>query len=203
MASLVQVARDAAVLRLRSEGRSFQAVAGELGLATREAARQAFRRARVRAVQLPVELDNQLRTNLQFVAWAAGFFDGEGCVYGGEGLQKGGYRRFTFSVTVSQTRPEPLEALRRAWGGAIHTSAPRNPRHQPQWHWGIRGAAAGRFLSDILPYLRVKEDVARAAIPCLANVHKHGMRFTEAELLGRRAAIAVIQTANRRGEVSS
>lgn len=135
--------------------------------------------------------------NPLIVAWAAGFFDGEGCVYAGEGVQKGGYRRFTFTVSAGQVVRDPLEVLEEHWGGTIHPIQSRGYGSRPQWLWMVRGQAAARFLEDVLPFLRVKATVARAALPGLLNTHRHGVNLSPDEIAMRRAAVSEVRSLNR------
>jgi len=187
------------VIGLRAAGLSYREIAGEIGVKTASEAQQAYFAARGSQIPTVTERTRPRPSGLT-VAWAAGFFDGEGCIYGYEGVQNGGYRRFTFGVTVAQVVPEPLEELRAGWGGKIRAKAAGQAHHSDQWIWSIRGSDAGWFLEDVLPHLRVKYAGARAAIPCLLNVHRHGVGFTEAEVLSLRTAISVIHRGNRKGK---
>jgi hypothetical protein len=189
---------------MRGEGMLFREIADGFGYEQMQSAWLLHRRAERWLATMLSPLEPAPTVECEplsdtFIAWAAGFFDGEGCIYASESEQ-GGYRRFTFVLQVAQVRREPLDALSAAWGGSVRGQQPRNPRHQFQWQWGLRGRKAAQFLSDVLPYLRVKAEPARAAIPCLERVHAHGAAYTDEEIVGRRAAIAVIRAANRRGE---
>jgi hypothetical protein len=190
-----QVARnDDLAIRARMDGLSYSQMAARLHLSSAGLALDRYRAARAR--QIPSEhLPRPLPKPSGFViAWAAGFFDGEGCVFGYEDIQRG-YRRFSFGVVVSQVVRDPLEELMRAWGGTIHVK-PAVGRARSQFSWGIRGRAAAHFLSDIAPYLRVKRPAAEAAIPVLFNVHSKGVAYSDAELLLRRGAVAALHDLN-------
>lgn len=78
----------------------------------------------------------------QDVAWAAGFFEGEGSI---------GKR----AVLAHQVNRWPLEKLERTFGGTIGAK-PRSGRdnnQQPCWHWSIGGEQARLFVRLIYPYL--------------------------------------------------
>lgn len=95
-----------------------------------------------------------------FVAWAAGFFDGEGCVLIVR-LATGTHR---IGVDVAQVDRRPLDALAARWGGAVDLYGAGRPGHRPAHHWRLSGAAALAFLAEIRPYLIVKAAVADLAL---------------------------------------
>jgi hypothetical protein len=136
--------------------------------------------------------------DLLFVAWAAGFFDGEGCIYAGHD-QNNGYHIWRFIVLVSQTDPRPLEAMRERWGGTIAFKKRGQPHHKDQWSWRITGEPASVFIAEVLPLLRVKGEVASAALPVLFRTHRKGVRFKPHEIAERQAALEFIRATNRRG----
>jgi hypothetical protein len=201
--SLAHVLMYRRVLAMVADGASTQDVADAFGRRDRRAGWDLQKKARRWLVWVtgPTEdVPPRQDPDPAVIAWAAGFFDGEGCVTGYEGLQGGRWRRFSFGVQVAQVRREPLDLLQATWGGSIRAVQTRRPEHQDQFIWTIRGQPGARFLTDILPHLRVKTVAAQAAIPCLFRIHKHGVAFTEDEVAGRRAAIAIIRAANRRGK---
>lgn len=142
---------------------------------------------------------NDTLDDLLFVAWAAGFFDGEGCVFAGHDRSRDGYHIWRFFLVVSQVDPRPLTALQARWGGTIQFKKSANPRHRDQWTWRISGQPASVFLAEILPLLRVKAEVASAALPVMFRTHRHGVRFSPAEIAERQAALDFIRSSNRRG----
>lgn len=196
---LVQRYRRALVLR--DAGVIYREIGQELGY-SREHAWSICRAAErwLETVICPPEAPTPHETpDVALVAWAAGFFDGEGCVFGYEDIQRG-YRRFTFGIQVAQVKREPLDLLCETWGGSVRAQKKQRAEHQDQWAWGIRGEAGANFLSDLLPHLRVKHEAAQVAIPCLFRTHQHGVPFTDEEIVGRRAAISILKSLNRRGK---
>lgn len=190
--------RYALAIQLRADGLSYRQMAPRLGVKTADGAQQVYWAAR--ASQIPAVAAPTVRTRppLVVIAWAAGFFDGEGCVFGYEDVQ-GGYRRFTFGVAVAQTTPEPLERLAMHWGGNVRSRPAPSERQKPQWRWEIRGAKAAAFLEDVLPYLVVKHEAALAGMPVMFRTHRHGIAFSTDEVAERRAAVARLRELNRRG----
>ena len=105
------------------------------------------------------------------VAWAAGFFDGEGHVR--ISAPTPGKPRYSLAVIIGQVDPRPLIHLRDLFGGAIMSNGPRRrPTHSPAWRWVLSGPAAGRFLAMVRPHLRVKD---REAAVGLAFAESYGL----------------------------
>lgn len=190
--------RDALVLRMRSEGATFLAIAQAIGADDGRSGMHAWQMAVRRLSENAQPWEPDL-SDPSIVPWAAGFFDGEGCVYAAEGINRG-YRRFVFLVTVSQATRAPLDVLMNRWGGSVRFQKRTKAWHRDQWMWNIRGEEAATFLGDVLPHLRVKSDVARAVLPVIFRTHQKGVRYRDEEIVAMRAAISTIRGANRRGE---
>jgi predicted amidohydrolase len=78
-------ARDELVLRMRAEGASFIAIAAATGV-KRSSAWRYYQRAVARRDRRPYVPGSTVGTDPglegpNFAAWAAGFFDGEGCIH--------------------------------------------------------------------------------------------------------------------------
>lgn len=89
--------------------------------------------------------------------YAAGFFDGEGCV---SITVRGKWRQVSLRVTIVNTEAAILSAFHVQWGGSIprpRTSLTAETRGwKPFRQWVLNGHAAMAFLSEIRPYLRLK-----------------------------------------------
>jgi len=91
------------------------------------------------------------------LAWAAGFFDGEGFVT----IQKrtGKYDSHYLRVGINHVAKEPLTEIQSIFGGTIrHTdkvSGNRKPRHT----WTLSTLQAKDFLEQIKPYSKNKGEV--------------------------------------------
>lgn len=104
-----------------------------------------------------------------FLAWAAGFFDGEGCVIielstSPKSLRK---QRTSLHATVTQTSIPCLEKLKERFGGSIKTyehTCPNSSRWAVQHTWVVRNENAILFLKQILPYTIVKKEQICVAI---------------------------------------
>lgn len=104
-----------------------------------------------------------------FLAWAAGFFDGEGCVMVEKSKEircKHGFRT-SLHTTVTQTSRPCLELFLDKFGGSIITSENRTPsgrRWAVQYRWVARNEEALEFLRAIEPYVVVKKSQVLAAL---------------------------------------
>lgn len=84
-----------------------------------------------------------------FIVWAAGFFDGEGCVM----IQRTSNRGnavFKLIAAVTQKHEQPLVNFVTLFGGSIQF-------HKGGWYsWRATGATAAKALKEMRPYLQVK-----------------------------------------------
>ena len=93
-------------------------------------------------------------------AWAAGFFDGEGCVHISAYRPKDATSKmgasYTIHVTAAQTVPAPLLKMQRLFGGYL-SNPRRSDRKKGAASWSITSSQqAKRALLLMLPYLQVK-----------------------------------------------
>ena len=89
------------------------------------------------------------------LAWAAGFFDGEGttgteCYVPGLGR---GAPRLRLALSAPQVDPRPLQRLSAALGVGSLSLRPARGNARPIWRWRCNGGAAERALSALWPYL--------------------------------------------------
>ena len=83
------------------------------------------------------------------IAYAAGFFDGEGYV----GL---GYR-LRLEVRVTQTQKRVLDNLKDTWGGGVYPRKIVRGR-RPAFDWVlVEHQKVHKFLKDVYPFLQVKK----------------------------------------------
>lgn len=101
------------------------------------------------------------------VAWAAGFFDGEGCVMVQRRKGRSGSRGgcYVMQISASQKHPEPLYRLLEVFRcGAVHQTKRRESYGCDMWVWKASGNFANEVLKRMLPYLVVKREQAEVAI---------------------------------------
>jgi hypothetical protein len=110
-------------------------------------------------------------------AYAAGLFDGEGCVIIDKPRRGKGH---TLMVTLAMREPIAVTWLQERWPGSLCPAIRRPKAGEPftLWYWRRYTSAAAAFLSDILPYLLVKQAQAKLAIE-LQSHKSFGRRLTD------------------------
>lgn len=104
-----------------------------------------------------------------FLAWAAGFFDGEGSIVielSKSPKSRNGYRT-SLHATVTQTSVPCLEKFVARFGGAIKTfqhTTPNSRRWAVQYTWSVRNEKAIKFLREIKPFVVVKAEQIETAL---------------------------------------
>lgn len=91
------------------------------------------------------------------IQYAAGFVDGEGCI----GFAKTRTSIFP-RVLVTNTNLEILNEFKKKWGGDIKPLSLKKDNWKQGYYWRISWAKAVNFLSDIEPYLKIKNRQAHA-----------------------------------------
>lgn len=129
------------------------------------------------------------------LAWAAGFFDGEGCISAPVRVRVRNRRDYSLSLYVGQVDPRPLMRLRSYFGGEV---VPRTSwgKGRPIFMWRVSGTTAEATLRLLLPYLMVKEEQARLALELRDRIGRYvrvGPRVTEVETEARMALVAAIK----------
>ena len=95
--------------------------------------------------------------------YAAGFFDGEGHLHISVGVTKYGYMASYMKVGISNTNLLVLEWLQVNWSGNIHKKKKKENRKQ-SYQWTAISHVAVDFLSDVFPYLKVKQEEAKICL---------------------------------------
>jgi hypothetical protein len=137
-------------------------------------------------------------TDREFAAWAAGFFDGEGCVSITIGGNRFGVSHY-LQVVVAQVDPRPLELLASRFGGSItpRNRASQRPNEQPAQQWRLYGRSARPFLEAVAPYLIVKGEPVRIGLKFLALGTHPGRRGAgPSELVVREELRLALRLAN-------
>lgn len=143
------------------------------------------------------------------IAWAAGFFDGEGYC----GLSSDGY----VSVKIGQIHPEVLERFARAVGHG-QVTGPRkvgdNPNWQDLWSYQIGGEPAILVMNLLWPYLStVKRIQFRVALDnakrrtfrvgyCRKDLHKLDETGRTTDGKCRLCKNELVRTSRKNGRVS-
>lgn len=91
--------------------------------------------------------------------YAAGFFDGEGCVSITRSWKNG---QVHLSANLVNTNKQILDLFKLQFGGNVHTRQLK-PNWKPASHWFIYGYAAIEFFKFIRPFLRIKQSQVELA----------------------------------------
>lgn len=103
-----------------------------------------------------------MRNRAMRAGYAAGFIDGEGSI--------GIYRHSTsgqyqLRMSASNTVEAPIKLLQKLFGGSYRINQERtSEKHRNPYRWYIMGTQAARALTEILPYLLVKQEQAKLGI---------------------------------------
>ncbi len=115
-------------------------------------------------------------TDVFWLAWAAGIFDGEGSVFlirqSNRG-KRGTGKNDRLVVKVVNTDPRMLVRLREIAGGRISSQRIRGTR-RPSWEWITTGVSAKAFLRMVRPWLVVKGEQADVALTFTTGVRGGG-----------------------------
>lgn len=114
------------------------------------------------------------------LAWAAGFFDGEGYISivarntkVGDKLYKHQYIR----LGINHVDPRPLQKYQQLFGGILTCAQSQGNRHI-RWQWKLTCNQAKEFILKIRPYLINKDIVADIALQFLETIGNTGQRIS-------------------------
>lgn len=100
-----------------------------------------------------------------FLAWAAGFFDGEGCVLVSERKSAVGHSSsFQLYTTVTQQNPTALYKFKERFGGSVTPDKTATKGYDRKhgdflcWRWKASSVEAFNFLKVIQPYTIAKAE---------------------------------------------
>jgi len=127
---------------------------------------------------LPVRVyapEKVIRENLSptFLAWAAGFIDGEGNIHAHRARNDNtgpaaAVWKVRLRLTVAQKPREALDLLQQTFGvGSIRQVASASPRTGLPSHlhlWNVNTRQAEQVIRAVLPYLVVKREAALVAL---------------------------------------
>ena len=108
-------------------------------------------------------------TDLNFIVWAAGFFDGEGSVFVEISKNKNTRRRVRnlLTASVTQTSTPCLNLFKQCFGGNITPITKSRRSHMNNsvcFVWRVRSKDAIAFLEVIAPYVVVKKEQVELAL---------------------------------------
>lgn len=99
------------------------------------------------------------------IEWAAGLFEGEGCITTGVDNRANGKTRHHLRLQLGSTDEDVVRRFHKIVGlgsvGGPYADV-RKPQYKPTWRWSASYKQAGLALAKMLPYLGERR-VARAA----------------------------------------
>lgn len=112
----------------------------------------------------------------EMLIWAAGFFDGEGCI--GVSRSKRGKPcvYYAIQITAFQNVRAPLEILHQLFGGTIRYSTTHSTGG---WVWQLSGRGLKIALQEMLPFLVVKREQAQIGIAFQGRKALRGGKYTD------------------------
>lgn len=87
----------------------------------------------------------------RFLSYIAGYVDGEGCFRINNG---------TPALEATNTYPDFLFRLKRAFGGNVRRHKQKDFKHRTTWRYALCGERALRLIRLLVPYLREKRPQA-------------------------------------------
>jgi hypothetical protein len=107
------------------------------------------------------------------IAWAAGFFDGEGTI--GIASRRGG-RSHILRVGISQVAKAPIAQFADLFGGRVYSYGAAKAGRQPYFQWIAESAKAATTLQALHPHLLVKDQEAAVALEFYESTPRWGNR---------------------------
>lgn len=126
--------------------------------------------------------------------YAAGFFDGEGCVNCSSNRNN-----FFVRILVVNTNLDVLKAFQEVWGGDINANYKSKSHWKQAYTWRLQHKAATNFLEEILPFLIVKKQQAIAAIAFNEMRPGQGNKWTEQSKTQAIDLLNKIRQSNKKG----
>ena len=126
--------------------------------------------------------------------YAAGFFDGEGCVNCSSSRNNSFVR-----ILVVNTNIDVLKAFQAVWGGDIYANYKSKSHWKQAYTWRLQHKAASNFLQKILPFLIVKRQQAEAAIAFNELRPGQGSKWTDESKAEAEALFEKIRKCNKKG----
>ena len=128
------------------------------------------------------------------IAWTAGLFDGEGCVFGCKTKERRGGH---IMCELVNTYYPAMTELGKLFGGVVYTR-PKSAQWKPRYSWRIWGKNAYRFALIIEPYSVIKRRQLRVLIE-YHNGKPGGYFVTSKEERRRSKLLCQLKSLNGRG----
>lgn len=124
------------------------------------------------------------------LAWAAGLFDGEGCIW-----TRWPTRNNLICMEMRMTHENTMHRWNNLFPGRFVSASLSGLSKKPQWKWSVETNGAKDVLEAIYPYLFTKKEVAGYAIEMIATQNGNS-RLMEDVVFKRNAIAAKIKELN-------
>jgi hypothetical protein len=91
-----------------------------------------------------------IEADLFDLAWAAGLFEGEGCI-----SVRRSSKYVVLRCAVAMTDEEAVRFFHERWNGSVHYRDYKASQ-KPAWAWEVNARLAASFLTDLLPFFRTQ-----------------------------------------------
>lgn len=127
------------------------------------------------------------------LAWAAGFFDGEGyisCPERNTIHKNKSYKSNYIRLGINHVDPRPLQRMYHLFGGALEQNIYATGNRKPRCQWKLSCQEAKNFLIQVRPYLINKDIVADIALEFFQTISPNKQQLsTEIVEFRRKCAI--------------
>lgn len=132
------------------------------------------------------------------LAYFAGYFDADGsiCICSENPMSR---NHGILHVAVGTCDKVVAEEFKAAFDGSITFCRNSNPKYRDSYQWRVLSALAASFLSQILPYLRLKQERARLALEFQARMNSREA-FGDAEFGIRDNMRLLMHSMNAKGK---
>jgi hypothetical protein len=124
--------------------------------------------------------------NTELLAYAAGYIDGDGCIYLGKTIQKPKLITvYEYSIQTVSVKKPVLDHFKSIFGGHIRLK-PFKKRHKDAFCWTIKGNIAVQFAQQIFPYLIDKKYQCSLLIEFSQLITRNNFRTVEDSVVNKR-----------------
>jgi hypothetical protein len=118
------------------------------------------------------------------LSYAAGLFDGEGCIHIGKSMRKTGVTMYSLRCKITLTYKPVLEQFKSLFGGYLYKDQwhEKSNKHDKLWVWSCNCNTAKEFLIRVLPYLCVKKKEAELGVVFQDKKRKGNHRKSKSEV---------------------
>lgn len=135
-------------------------------------------------------------------AYLAGVIDSDGCIRVSRDTWRmrnadGRTPTFQARIHIKQVDPEATDLCYEIFGGYYRQEPPTAYRGKPLWSWAIHSAGAGRVLTAVSPYLRIKKAQAENALRVCELSAMGTRRFPVPEIVEGEPLVTAYEAAAR------